>query len=143
MQNEKDSSLDGVIQYLQKNPSFRENITYLLESQPRKPVIEELPAMLSPSLRDSLARNGITGLYSHQLKSFELYQDHQNYVIATGTSSGKSLCYQLPILDTICHEKNGTSLLMFPTKALANDQLNAIRALVPEDISDCCRAGNL
>lgn len=139
MQNEKSSSLDGIIQSLQKNPSFRENITYLLERQPRKPVIEELPAMLHPSLRDSLARNGITGLYSHQLRSFELYQHHQNYVIATGTSSGKSLCYQLPILDTICHEENSTALLMFPTKALANDQLNAIRALVPEEISDSCR----
>ena len=63
------------------------------------------------------------GLFAHQVESWNKVKSGKNVVISTGTSSGKSLCFYLPILEEIIRENNSTSLLLFPTKALTSDQL--------------------
>ncbi len=66
------------------------------------------------------------GLFSHQSQAIDLIRDGESVVIATGTASGKSLCYQLPIAESVVSGlRSGTSLLLYPTKALAHDQLRS------------------
>ncbi|HET9732123.1 MAG TPA: DEAD/DEAH box helicase [Acidimicrobiales bacterium] len=67
------------------------------------------------------------GLWSHQAAAVDLARSGRSVAVATGTASGKSLCYQLPVAEAVA--EGGTALLLFPTKALARDQLSALAAL--------------
>ncbi len=67
------------------------------------------------------------GLYQHQHEAITQIMRGQNTVVATRTSSGKSLVFSLPVLDTLCHNADATSLFLYPQKALANDQLLKVR----------------
>lgn len=78
----------------------------------------------APCLTDRLAELGFEGLWRHQADAIDLLRNNRNTVIATGTASGKSLCYQLPIAEAVADPiRPGTALALFPTKALAQDQL--------------------
>jgi DEAD/DEAH box helicase domain-containing protein len=81
---------------------------------------------LSPQLRDRL---GDRELWSHQVEALDLIRAGHNVAVATGTASGKSLCYQLPIGEAILESPRSTALVISPTKALAQDQLRALTAL--------------
>ena len=81
-----------------------------------------LPEGLSPSLRQALEHRGITSLYSHQARAFELAQSGKDLVVATPTASGKSLCYLLPVLNSLALDREARALFLFPTKALSRDQ---------------------
>ena len=77
-----------------------------------------LPSRIAHCLPDKI--------YSHQAKAIDLLRDGQSVVIATGTASGKSLCFQVPIAESVASGiRSGTSLLLYPTKALAQDQLRS------------------
>ncbi|MEN6529561.1 MAG: DEAD/DEAH box helicase [Anaerolineaceae bacterium] len=132
--------LNSVIQTLQQNPEYFENITSFSENESRPPDLRPFPSVLLPELQQVLIEKKITSLYSHQLESFQCYREHKNFVIATGTSSGKSLCYQLPILNELASHSDGSALLLFPTKALTYDQLNGIDELIPTNLRDRIRA---
>ncbi|HEX5616273.1 MAG TPA: DEAD/DEAH box helicase, partial [Acidimicrobiia bacterium] len=74
----------------------------------------------------------IEQLYAHQAHGIDALRDGRSVVLATGTASGKSLCYQVPIVESVVAERRDTALLIFPTKALAQDQVRALRSwLVP------------
>ena len=92
----------------------------------------ELPADLAPTLREALARRGIERLFSHQARAYELARSGQSLVAATPTASGKSLCYNLPVLDRLVREEGARALYLFPTKALSRDQEEALRGLMQE-----------
>jgi DEAD/DEAH box helicase domain-containing protein len=134
MPTSEDSPINSLINALTSDQSFGENIAHLHITDARHAAFEELPPDLNPSLRDSLVRRGIDRLYSHQTEAIALAAEHKSFVISTGTSSGKSLCYQLPILNTICAENDSTALMIFPTKALTNDQLNSLHELIPPEL---------
>src|SRR4051794_17833334 len=77
-------------------------------------------------LDERLGELGYDGLWSHQAEAIDLLRERSHAVVATGTASGKSLCYQLPIAEAVNDPiKPGTALALFPTKALAQDQLKA------------------
>ena len=87
---------------------------------------------LHPETRERLAARGYSDLYSHQCAAIDALVGGQHVAVATGTASGKSLCYQVPIVDAVVRGERSTALLLFPTKALANDQLQSMRRwLVP------------
>ena len=87
---------------------------------------------LTAELRERLASRGIEQLWSHQAAAVDALRAGRNVVVATGTASGKSLCYQLPIVEGVIDGRRDTALLVFPTKALAQDQLRSLRSwLVP------------
>lgn len=133
MGKEEASPLNSVIQRFTEDPYFSENVVYLRESAARLSSSLLFPESIQLAVKNALIDNGISGLYSHQLEAFEHYLKHRNMVIATGTSSGKSLCYQLPILNSLTVDPVSTALLMFPTKALTNDQLNGFRSFLPQE----------
>lgn len=88
-------------------------------AQPRHP--------LSPAMREALLQMGITDLYTHQAKALDLVRDGKDVVIVTGTASGKTLCYNIPVLETIARHPEARAIYLFPTKALAQDQLRTLR----------------
>ncbi|MGD0384930.1 MAG: DEAD/DEAH box helicase [Solirubrobacteraceae bacterium] len=87
-----------------------------------------LPGELHPQLRAALAANGIERLYSHQAQALEAAWLGPT-IVTTGTASGKSLCFNLPALDTLLRDPKARALYLYPTKALAQDQARAISAL--------------
>jgi DEAD/DEAH box helicase domain-containing protein len=89
-----------------------------------------LPSELHPQLKFGLHRFGIESLYSHQAQAWHHVYAGKNIVIVTGTASGKSLCYNLPILDRILRDENARALYLFPTKALAQDQAAYLHSLI-------------
>jgi DEAD/DEAH box helicase domain-containing protein len=88
----------------------------------------ELPAQLHPALLASLGGAGIARLYSHQAQALEAAW-RGTTIVTTGTASGKSLCFNLPTLDTLLRDAKARALYLYPTKALAQDQARAIGAL--------------
>jgi DEAD/DEAH box helicase domain-containing protein len=97
----------------------------------REPETAEIPEKLNPQLRQSLGEHGIEDLYSHQARAVDLALDHKDLAVVTGTSSGKTLCYALPALQQCLEEPAARVLMLFPTKALAQDQLSRIESLSP------------
>lgn len=87
-----------------------------------------LPATLDPRLTDALHNRGINQLYTHQAAAWESVQAVQNTVIVTPTASGKTLCYNLPVLQAALQDR-AKALYLFPTKALAQDQVAELTAL--------------
>src|SRR5580693_7586311 len=83
----------------------------------------DFPAWINADLRSAYAGKGIRQLYSHQAAAAETVHAGKNVVVVTPTASGKTLCYNLPILNSILENTDTRALYLFPTKALAQDQL--------------------
>src|SRR5262249_13200437 len=90
----------------------------------REPRLVDLPSGIEPQLRAALEGRGIAKLYSHQARAFELAEDRKNVVVVTPTASGKTLCYNLPVLQSILQNPVARALYLYPTKALTYDQLD-------------------
>lgn len=99
-----------------------ENIAFKQLTPARKAVFGPFPTSIQPVLQEVLKKKGVNALYSHQAQAIRLLEKGENIVISTGTSSGKSLCYSIPILNQQLIQPGATALLLFPTKALTNDQ---------------------
>jgi DEAD/DEAH box helicase domain-containing protein len=100
-----------------------------------------LPAELHPGLAEALGRVGIDSLYTHQLRAFELAAD-SNLVITSGTASGKSLAFNLPVLNSIAARPKDRALYLYPTKALAQDQARKLAQLRPPGLREAIYDGD-
>jgi DEAD/DEAH box helicase domain-containing protein len=90
-----------------------------------------LPAQLDPELRAALERNGIRTLYAHQLEALRATET-ENVIATSGTASGKSLAFNMPVLDAIARDPIGArALYLYPTKALAQDQARKLFEIAP------------
>jgi DEAD/DEAH box helicase domain-containing protein len=103
-----------------------EEVAFVTEIPAREPVVVALPEGLHPKLREALEHRGLTSLYRHQSEAFEAASRGENLVLATGTASGKTLAFNLPVLDAIAAEPKLRALYLYPTKALAQDQARAL-----------------
>ena len=103
----------------------------------RGPELAPLPADLRPELAAALAGRGVERLYSHQAEAYTHVRAGRHLVVVTPTASGKTLCYNLPVLQRLLERPSSRALYVFPTKALAQDQLaelGALTAPLPLDI---------
>ncbi|HWP32487.1 MAG TPA: DEAD/DEAH box helicase [Solirubrobacterales bacterium] len=100
-----------------------------------------LPALLDPALVEALKRAGITRLYSHQREALRAAED-SNLVITSGTASGKSLAFNLPVLDGIARDAKQRALYLYPTKALAQDQARGLGSLRPPGLREAIYDGD-
>ncbi|MDY7229708.1 DEAD/DEAH box helicase [Hyalangium rubrum] len=91
-----------------------------------------VPEEVAPQVREALRNRGIEQLFSHQAEAYQLARAGKNLVIATPTASGKSLCYNLPLLDRFAREPQARALYLFPTKALSRDQEESLRVFMRE-----------
>jgi DEAD/DEAH box helicase domain-containing protein len=123
-------NLQEILVDLKINDSFKENIVTwkTLESKDAQTV--SLPEDLHPALGDSLKSKGIDKLYTHQKTAYENIMAGNSVVAVTPTASGKTLCYNLPVLQSILSNPNARALYMFPTKALAQDQKSEINEII-------------
>jgi DEAD/DEAH box helicase domain-containing protein len=94
----------------------------------REPRAVALPEELHPAVADALGARGIDRLWSHQAEALHAAWAGPT-IVTTGTASGKSLCFQLPTLDTLCRDRHARALYLYPTKALAQDQARSLAAL--------------
>jgi DEAD/DEAH box helicase domain-containing protein len=94
---------------------------------PREATLVKLPD-LQPELSEALRKAGVSRLYSHQLEAYERVLDGENVVVATATASGKSLCYKIPAFQNALGRAKSRAVFLYPTKALAQDQLGKIKA---------------
>ncbi len=90
----------------------------------------EFPEALHPRLLEVLRARGYEHLYTHQREAFDAVQEGRHAVVVTPTASGKTLCYNLPVLDRILKDPDARALYLFPTKALAQDQLAELYAVI-------------
>jgi DEAD/DEAH box helicase domain-containing protein len=111
------------------DPGLRSRIVLDRTIPPRDPEYAPVPEGLHPQVRAGLQRHGIGALYSHQVEAIELASAGRSLAVVTPTASGKSLCYLVPVLDAIARDPDATAILMYPTKALAQDQLTELREL--------------
>jgi DEAD/DEAH box helicase domain-containing protein len=89
-----------------------------------------LPTGLDPRLVRALRSRGLTSLYCHQADAWEAAARGSNVVVVTPTASGKTLCYNLPVLNTLLADPTARAMYLFPTKALAQDQYATLQALI-------------
>jgi DEAD/DEAH box helicase domain-containing protein len=90
----------------------------------------DLALPLQEPIPEALAHLGIERLYTHQVQAIEALRGGLDTVIVTGTASGKSLCYHLPVIEALLRDPDATALYLFPTKALAQDQLKSLTRLM-------------
>jgi DEAD/DEAH box helicase domain-containing protein len=98
----------------------------------REAELVPFPADLAPKLAEILTARGIERLYSHQGDVFRLVREGKNPVVVTPTASGKTLCYNLPILDALVRNPDARAMYLFPTKALSQDQLTELNRWTAE-----------
>jgi DEAD/DEAH box helicase domain-containing protein len=104
-------------------------VTALRRFSPRPAQARPIPDSLDPRLADALRGRGIEALYTHQAHALELLAKGGHCVVVTPTASGKTLCYNLPVLQALLTEPAARALYLFPTKALAQDQLAELEEL--------------
>src|SRR5216110_2943243 len=88
-----------------------------------------LPRELNPGLVEALARRGVERLYSHQAEAYEAVRRGRHLVVVTPTASGKTLCFNIPVLQRLLEHPEKRALYLYPTKALAQDQIAELGAL--------------
>jgi len=117
---------------LKKDRNFMDCVTRWETIPPCDPIYADFPTNISPKLREVLSKRGISKLYSHQREAYDLAESSKNYVVVTPTASGKTMCYNLPVLNRILSEPETRALYLFPTKALSQDQVNELYEIVTD-----------
>ncbi len=116
------ANLEELLAHWRAEPSIGGNVTYWQQTPPRPAEFAPLPTGLHPALAAAFARLGYGQLYSHQGAAWRHLQAGENVAVVTGTASGKTLCYNLTVLDALLRDPEARALYLFPTKALAYDQ---------------------
>ncbi len=105
-------------------------LTALKHFPAQAPRFADFPEALHPKLREVLRGRGYERLYTHQRQAYDAVGEGRHTVVVTPTASGKTLCYNLPVLDRILKDPDARALYLFPTKALAQDQLAELYATI-------------
>ena len=108
---------------------YRQQVVHIERIHPQAALTGKLDNPLHPGLQTCLESLGISALYSHQAKALNAIFAGKNVIIATPSASGKTLCYHLATLDALLHDKDSRALYIFPTKALAQDQLRSLKQI--------------
>jgi DEAD/DEAH box helicase domain-containing protein len=117
------------LRQLETDPDVADPIVHVRELPARRPVIEPFPTDLPEMLVTRLGLDGVRGLYPHQVDGLAALRGGRDVVLATGTASGKTLVYNAAFAEAAIATPKATALYLFPTKALARDQLRSVRAL--------------
>ncbi len=121
-----------LLELLQNEQRFKQNIVHWHTIPPREAKTVPFPQTMDERICRTLEKRGITALYTHQDSSFRYVREGKNIVAVTPTASGKSMCYHLPILQTLSEDPQARALYLFPTKALAQDQRSELHELINE-----------
>jgi DEAD/DEAH box helicase domain-containing protein len=106
-----------------------EEVAYATREPARTARTSALPQGVHPKLASALARRGVTELYAHQAEAYAIAREGRNLIVTTGTASGKTLAFNLPVLDALAADPRSRALYVYPTKALAQDQARSLADL--------------
>lgn len=126
----KVSSMAEMIDWVKTTPELMSQVTHWHTIQPRDPKLAPFPDGLHEGIIQALRDKGIDGLYTHQASSYEAVMQGKNIVTVTPTASGKTMCYNLPVLQGVLNDDSTRALYLFPTKALAQDQVAELHEMV-------------
>jgi DEAD/DEAH box helicase domain-containing protein len=125
-------NLDQIVDSLRTDRALSQNISHWKTYPARPASYADYPQGLDRRLVDALRSRGIDRLFSHQAEAIEAVMHDRNVVVVTPTASGKTLCYNVPVLNRIMREPATRALYLFPTKALSQDQLAELYDLIQE-----------
>ncbi|MGH3861719.1 DEAD/DEAH box helicase [Actinokineospora sp.] len=123
-------------------PDGEDPLTHVAELPERAATFVPWPSWTPSRVQEAFARCGVHEPWAHQVAAADHAHGGRSMVIATGTASGKSLAYQLPVISTLVDEPRATALYLSPTKALGADQLRSLRALDLNDLRACAYDGD-
>ena len=113
-------------------------LTHIERVPARAGAYADWPSWTSEGLREAFRGRGVDRPWTHQASAADLAHRGSHVVVSTGTGSGKSMAYQLPVLTALSMDARATALYIAPTKALAADQLRAIAELAPQTCGRRC-----
>ncbi len=122
--------IEYVINELKKNKHYKGQFVKIFEIQGKPFDTFPIPHSLHPTLQRYLFEKRINSLFPHQLKAINAIMEGKNIIVTTGTATGKTLSFNLPVLDDLLKDRKGTALYIYPTKALAHDQLKKIEDIL-------------
>lgn len=123
-------NLDQLVTNLQGDPSFMENVTNWNTLPATEGVYADLPEEMDERIKTVLRKRGIHRLYVHQAESYQLASEDRDFAVVTPTASGKTLCYNLPVVSAILKNNDARALYLFPTKALSADQVSSLYEMI-------------
>ena len=126
--------LKSFLELLREDERFISNVTYWGVKKSIPASYSPIPEGINPGLLTYLREAGITRLYSHQKRAYDLIKAGKDVVLTTPTASGKSLAYNLPVLDDLLKDPDAKALYLFPTKALSQDQVKVLEGFSLEDV---------
>ena len=124
------------LNHLTAQPSYRSQIAHIENIPPRDAKYAELDKPLVANLQDCLNKHGLLPLYTHQAEAVNIARGGKNVMVSTSSASGKTLCYNIPVMESILTEPGSCALYLFPTKALAQDQLRGLQELLCTPIEE-------
>ncbi|MFD2612154.1 DEAD/DEAH box helicase [Paenibacillus gansuensis] len=125
----KVASMEEWIEVIRQTPDIMNQVTHWHTIPPRDASYAPFPGDLHPDLAAALTERGIGQLYTHQAASYREVRDGRHVVTVTPTASGKTLCYNLPVVQKIMEDESARALYLFPTKALSQDQVAELQEL--------------
>ena len=117
------------LHHLTVQPTYSGQIAHIEHMPPRQAKCAALDKPLVAILQDCLNEHGLSPLYTHQAEAVNNTRQGKDVMVATSSASGKTLCYNIPVVETLLTEPDSRALYLFPTKALAQDQLRGLREL--------------
>ena len=117
------------LHHLEAQPDYAGQMAHVEHMPPRRAAYAELDKPLVPELQERLREQGLLPLYTHQAAAVNQARRGENVMVATSSASGKTLCYNIPVLEALLTEPGSRALYLFPTKALAQDQLRGLHQL--------------
>ena len=123
-------TIEQIIDRFRRDDQFMSCVTRWQVIPAQEAEYAPFPSSVHPVLLEALRSRGIKQLYSHQAEAVETILSGQNTVIVTPTASGKTLCYNLPVLNRVISDGESRALYLFPTKALSQDQVNELHTVI-------------
>mgnify|MGYP001106952019 CR=1 FL=1 len=117
------------LHYLAAQPTYSGQMAHIEHIPRRQAKCAELDQPLEAGLRDCLGEHELLPFYTHQAEAITCAREGRNVMVATSSASGKTLCYNVPVMEAILTEPRSCALYLFPTKALAQDQLRSLKEL--------------
>jgi DEAD/DEAH box helicase domain-containing protein len=115
--------------HLETQSTYQAQIVHVEHIPPREARYAALDEPLAAELQECLDRHGLSSLYAHQAEAVNKARRGKNVIVATASASGKTLCYNIAVLESILADRSGRAIYLFPTKALAQDQLRGLHQM--------------
>ena len=123
------ADVEAVLARILDEPSLARGVLHHAVEPARAARTAPFPGWLDVRIRRALEARGIPALYTHQAEALDAVRAGRDVCVVTPTASGKSLCYELPVLQALADDPSARALWLFPTKALGQDQVVAFRAM--------------